>query len=136
VPATSPISFYKNVVIVDSICAAFAAAEMEGGMKLRSILAAVASLFVVAALASSVGYAQDAGDAGGTGVSTSKSKGGTKPAVAQTAHQKAMATCETYYGGRRGNLGADRYAYIELCFKNATGMYPAQAKLNCSFRRC
>jgi hypothetical protein len=103
-------------------------------MKRRSILAAVASIFAVAALASSVGYAQDAGDAGGTATTTSKSKG--KPAVAQTAHQKAMAQRETYYGGRRGNLGADRYAYIELCFKNATGMYPAQAKLNCSFRRC
>jgi hypothetical protein len=105
-------------------------------MKRGNILAAATSLFVIAALTSGVGYAQDAGDTGGTSASTSKSKGGTKPAVAQTAHQKAMATCQTYYGGQRGSLGAVRYAFIEQCFKNATGMFPAQAKLKCKLRSC
>ncbi len=72
------------------------------------------------------------------------------PAVSQTAaakranpsqsvsarHQQAMDECKERYGGgiARGHLGRDRYAYIESCFKQLTGIYPFQANVNCFIR--
>jgi hypothetical protein len=70
---------------------------------------------------------------------TTKSKAGATTASAQAAggtHKSAMAECEAQYGGQRFFLGRDRYAYIEQCFKSATGMYPHQANMNCSVKGC
>jgi len=57
-------------------------------------------------------------------------------ATASRDYQSTMHECEGYYAGHRGFLGKDRYAYIEQCFKNITGMTPAQLQINCSLRRC
>jgi hypothetical protein len=70
---------------------------------------------------------------------TIKSRASGEAASAQApggAHKNAMAECESQYGGRRPFLERDRYAYIEQCFKSATGMYPHQAKMNCSVKNC
>ena len=56
--------------------------------------------------------------------------------VATPAQQKAWADCQNYYRGQRFMMNKDRYGLIEACFKNATGMYPAQLQLNCGLRRC
>jgi hypothetical protein len=58
------------------------------------------------------------------------------------AHQQAMEECKARYGGRgfedggpRGRVGRDqRYAYIEACFKEKTGLSPFQANVNCTYR--
>jgi hypothetical protein len=47
-----------------------------------------------------------------------------------------MVECEGMYGGNRGFLGRDRYAYIEQCFKNITGKTPGDVGVNCTLRRC
>jgi hypothetical protein len=63
---------------------------------------------------------------------------GSSPANAgqgNSVHLKAMEECKSQYGGRRFGLGRDRYAYIEQCFKMATGSYPFQVNANCSMRR-
>jgi roadblock/LC7 domain-containing protein len=52
------------------------------------------------------------------------------------AANQAMYDCQALYAGRRGFLGRDRYAFIETCFKAATGKYPFQAGANCTLRRC
>ena len=51
-------------------------------------------------------------------------------------HQQAMNECKERYGGgiARGQLGRDRYAYIEACFKQLTGIYPFQANVGCFIR--
>lgn len=48
-------------------------------------------------------------------------------------HKQAMDECKERYGGgiARGHLARDRYAFIEACFKQLTGMYPFQANVNC-----
>jgi hypothetical protein len=51
-------------------------------------------------------------------------------------YQTAMVECEGMYGGNRGFLGRDRYAYIEQCFKNKTGKTPGDVGVNCTLRRC
>ena len=43
-----------------------------------------------------------------------------------------MDKCQALYGGFRGALGRDRYAYIERCFKDLTGKYPFQVNMNCT----
>jgi hypothetical protein len=43
-----------------------------------------------------------------------------------------MDKCQELYGGYRGPLGRDRYAYIERCFKDLTGKYPSQVDMNCT----
>jgi hypothetical protein len=51
----------------------------------------------------------------------------------------AMRECAIRYGGRfaRGRVMRDhRWAYVEACFKEKTGMYPWQAHENCPFRYC
>ena len=62
-------------------------------------------------------------------------------AVSQTArpsqtvsatHRQAMDKCQELYGGFRGWLGRDRYAYIERCFKDLTGVYPFQVNMSCT----
>lgn len=47
-------------------------------------------------------------------------------------HQQAMDECKERYGGgiARGHLGRDRYAYMEACFKQLTGVYPFQVNVN------
>ena len=55
---------------------------------------------------------------------------------ADSAELSAWADCQRNYGGRRGFLGRDRYAFIEQCFKLKTGKYPAQLQLNCKLRGC
>ena len=61
-------------------------------------------------------------------------------ALSQAALQQAMRDCENMYRsprrGRRSGLENFVYAYIERCFKIKTGMYPAQANINCNLRRC
>jgi hypothetical protein len=37
-------------------------------------------------------------------------------------------------GYRNTTVGGVRYAYIEACFKEKTGLYPAQANVNCIYR--
>ncbi len=69
----------------------------------------------------------------------SKTVGAKKDSLSQTVSMttnQAMHECEMLYGGSRGYLGRDRYAYIERCFKDLTGMYPSQARENCTLRRC
>jgi hypothetical protein len=61
----------------------------------------------------------------------------TRPSQAVSArHQQAMDECKERYGGgiARGHLGRDRYAYIEACFKQLTGIYPFQANVGCFVR--
>ena len=48
------------------------------------------------------------------------------------AHRQAMDKCQELYGGWRGAMGRDRYAYIERCFKDLTGKYPSQVNMNCT----
>ncbi len=48
------------------------------------------------------------------------------------AHRQAMDKCQELYGGFRGALGRDRYAYIERCFKDLTGKYPFEVNINCT----
>jgi hypothetical protein len=48
------------------------------------------------------------------------------------AYRQAMAKCQELYGGWRGALGRDRYAYIERCFKDLTGKYPSEVNVNCT----
>jgi hypothetical protein len=49
------------------------------------------------------------------------------------AHQQAMEECKALYEGvQRGWLWQQRYARIESCFKEKTGMYPFQAHVNCT----
>jgi hypothetical protein len=62
-------------------------------------------------------------------------------ATVPTALQKAMEECKSRYGGvQRGWFWQQRYMYIEACFKEKTGVYPAQANLkfhanvNCNWR--
>jgi hypothetical protein len=58
------------------------------------------------------------------------------------ARQQAMEECKARYGGSgpqehggpRGRVAAFRYAYIEACFKEKTGLYPFQANVNCIYR--
>jgi hypothetical protein len=59
-------------------------------------------------------------------------------AASATTASQAMRECEALYGGGlgRGHLGRDRYAYIERCFKDLTGMYPSQVNQDCSVPRC
>jgi hypothetical protein len=52
--------------------------------------------------------------------------------AASAAHRQAMDKCQELYGGFRGALGRDRYAYIERCFKDLTGKYPFQVNINCT----
>jgi hypothetical protein len=78
----------------------------------------------------------------------SKTKDGARLPAAQLAnfqpgkaangstHKSAMAECEAQYGGQRFFLGRERYAYIEQCFRQSTGMYPHQVQMNCSIARC
>ena len=56
--------------------------------------------------------------------------------AASAAHLQAMEECKARYGGgsRRGWLARDRYAFIEVCFKELTGKYPFQANVNCLYR--
>jgi hypothetical protein len=56
--------------------------------------------------------------------------------VGGAGHKDAWTRCQSQYDGQRFFLGRDRYAYIEQCFHNETGMYPHQAKLNCTINRC
>jgi hypothetical protein len=56
--------------------------------------------------------------------------------VATPAQRKAWADCQNSYRGQRFMMNKDRYGLIEGCFKQATGMYPAQLQLNCRFRKC
>jgi hypothetical protein len=59
-----------------------------------------------------------------------------------SAAQQAMEECKARYGGwgpqergsSRGRVAGLRYAYIEACFKEKTGLYPFQAKVNCIYR--
>jgi hypothetical protein len=67
-------------------------------------------------------------------LAASKTAEAIKGSLSQTG--QAMYYCQTLYAGARGALGRDRYAYIERCFKDLTGMYPAQAHENCTLRRC
>jgi hypothetical protein len=67
---------------------------------------------------------------------TAGAKGAGPATPASTSTSQAMYQCEARYAGPRGFLGRDRYAYIEACFKALTGMYPAQARENCTLRRC
>jgi hypothetical protein len=62
-----------------------------------------------------------------------------KASAAPTANMTtslAMYQCQAQYAGPRGFLGRDRYVYIEACFKALTGKYPADARENCTLRRC
>jgi hypothetical protein len=57
----------------------------------------------------------------------------TRPSQDTSAtYREAMAKCQELYGGWRGALGRDRYAYIERCFKDLTGKYPSQVNMNCT----
>ena len=56
--------------------------------------------------------------------------------VATPAQKKAWAYCQSAYRGQRFMMNKDRYGLIEGCFKQMTGMYPAQLQLNCTLRRC
>ena len=58
------------------------------------------------------------------------------PQVATPAQKKAWADCQSFYRGQRFMMNKDRYGLIEGCFKQMTGMYPAQLQLNCTLRRC
>jgi hypothetical protein len=73
--------------------------------------------------------------AGMAGAASSK-----KVSSAQTpgamSYSQAMYQCASQYHGYRGQLGRERYAYIEGCFKNLTGKYPADVGENCPLRRC
>jgi hypothetical protein len=56
-----------------------------------------------------------------------------RPSQAESAaHRQAMDKCQELYGGFRGALGRDRYAYIERCFKDMTGKYPFEVNVNCT----
>jgi hypothetical protein len=56
-----------------------------------------------------------------------------RPSQAESAaHRQAMDKCQELYGGFRGALGRDRYAYIERCFKDLTGKYPFEVNINCT----
>jgi hypothetical protein len=56
-----------------------------------------------------------------------------RPSPAESAsHRQAMDKCQELYGGWRGAMGRDRYAYIERCFKDLTGKYPSQVNMNCT----
>jgi hypothetical protein len=54
--------------------------------------------------------------------------------TASATHRQAMEECLNLYGGWRGTLGRDRYAYIEACFKQKTGMYPFQVNITCTYQ--
>jgi hypothetical protein len=93
-------------------------------MKLRTIMAL--ACFVVALFDVGLAMSQTA-----------------RPArAASAARQQAMEECKARYGGwgvqehngPRGRVGGLRYAYIEACFKEKTGLYPAQANVNCIYR--
>jgi hypothetical protein len=56
--------------------------------------------------------------------------------IATPAQKKAWADCQSLYRGQRFYMNKFRYAMIEQCFKNATGMYPARLQLNCRIRGC
>lgn len=101
-------------------------------MNRRNVPAVVALPWLVAALAGNAAYAQHTDRPAEVGFSTSSSKSGST----QAEYQNVMTMCETFYGGRRGHLGRDRYAYIEQCFKHETGLYPFQLNLNCKIRQC
>jgi hypothetical protein len=71
------------------------------------------------------------------GLAASQTAGTIRANPSQTAsatHRQAMDECQELYGGgrARGHLGRDRYAYIEACFKQKTGMYPFQVNMNCT----
>lgn len=73
------------------------------------------------------------------GLAVSQTAGTKRANPSQTVsarHQQAMDECKERYGGgvARGHLGRDRYAFIEACFKEKTGMYPFQANVNCFIR--
>jgi hypothetical protein len=55
---------------------------------------------------------------------------------ASTNYNQAMYECASRYAGPRGYLGRDRGGYIETCFKELTGKYPADVGVNCPLRRC
>jgi hypothetical protein len=63
------------------------------------------------------------------GLAVSKTTSPRQPANA--THRQAMDECTERHGGFRGHLSRDRYAFIEPCFKEKTGMYPFQARVNC-----
>lgn len=52
--------------------------------------------------------------------------------AASATHRQAMDKCQELYGGFRGWLGRDRYAYIERCFKDLTGKYPFEVSMECT----
>lgn len=54
--------------------------------------------------------------------------------TASATHKQAMEECLKLYGGWRGWLGRDRYAYIERCFKDSTGKYPFEVGMNCTYQ--
>jgi hypothetical protein len=56
--------------------------------------------------------------------------------TASTSYSQAMYECASRYAGPRPGLGRDRYAYIERCFKDLTGKYPADVGEACPLRRC
>jgi hypothetical protein len=101
-------------------------------MKRRNVLAVVALVSLTAGLAGNAAYAQHTDRTAEIGVSTSGAKHGST----QADYQKVMTMCESFFGGRRGHMGTYRYAYIEQCFKNETGLYPFQLNLNCKIRQC
>ena len=101
-------------------------------MNRRNVLAVVALPWLTAALAGNAAYAQHTDRTAEIGVSTSGAKSGST----QAEYQKVMTMCESFFGGRRGHMGRYRYAYIEQCFKNETGLYPFQLNLNCKVRQC
>jgi len=101
-------------------------------MKRRNVLSVVASAWLSAGLAGNTACAQHVDRTAEIGVSTSGAKHGST----QAEYQKVMTMCESFFGGRRGHMGPYRYAYIEQCFKNETGLYPFQLNLNCKIRQC
>jgi hypothetical protein len=74
--------------------------------------------------------------AAGIADAASAKKSSTSQTAGNTSYSQAMYQCTAQYAGPRPGLGRDRYAYIETCFKQLTGKYPADVGENCQLRRC
>jgi hypothetical protein len=57
-----------------------------------------------------------------------------KAGPSQSTNQRAMEECKERYGRAWLGRAHVRYAYIEACFKQLTGMYPFQVNVHCIYR--